>query len=36
MIPYIILFSSLFALACCILSLVDHFAKGQVLFRLIK
>jgi hypothetical protein len=32
----IVVFSGLFALACCIISLVDHSQKGQVLFRLWK
>ena len=32
----IVLFSGLFALACCVFSLVDHSKKGQVLFRLWK
>jgi hypothetical protein len=36
MIPSIVIFSSLFTLACCIYSLVDHSKKGQVLFRLRK
>jgi hypothetical protein len=30
----IILFSGVFALACCIISLLDHSQKGQVLYRL--
>ena len=32
----IVFFSGIFALACCVLSLVDHSKKGQVLFRLWK
>lgn len=32
----IVVFSGLFALACCIISLVGHSQKGQVLFRLWK
>lgn len=32
----IIILSGLFALACCILSLLDHSQKGKVLFRLWK
>ena len=32
----IVVFSGLFALACCVFSLVDPSKKGQVLFRLIK
>jgi len=33
---FIMLFSSSFALTCCIFSLVDHSKKGQLLFRLWK
>jgi hypothetical protein len=32
----IMLVSSLFAIACCILSLFDHFKKGEILYRLWK
>lgn len=32
----IVVLSGLLALACCIISLVDHSQKGQVLFRLWK
>jgi hypothetical protein len=32
----IVLVAGLFTLACCLLSLLDHSKKGQVLYRLWK